>query len=142
MVSRRLRARCPGHAPRAVIHSDFAPWNLLYNEGGSLSGVLDFEATHRNYRIADFALAWRGDEDEVIEGYNEVNPLSEAEWEMIVPTYIAWTFLGVKDALRTAAAGATDEPRFGWQTRQLLKRSPLLAAFAPPYPAPPKFVTA
>ena len=48
----------------------------------------------------------------------------------------------VRNVLGGEPAGATDEPRFGWQTRHLLKRSPLLAAFAPPYPGPPNFATA
>ena len=55
-------------AETTVLHSDFAPWNLLY-EGESLTGILDFDATHLNYRVADFANSWRGNQDEVIEGY-------------------------------------------------------------------------
>lgn len=45
--------------PQHPIPSDFARWDLLQNEGG-FSGLLDFEAAHHNFRIADFGLSWRG----------------------------------------------------------------------------------
>ncbi|GIE91860.1 hypothetical protein [Actinoplanes regularis] len=57
--------------------------------------MLDFEFTHLNFRVADFALAWRGYQYEVIRGYHEVQPLSELEQELILPTYHAWLFLGL-----------------------------------------------
>jgi Ser/Thr protein kinase RdoA (MazF antagonist) len=41
-------------APRSVIHGDFTPWNLLYDEG-RLTGVVDFEATHYTFQVADFS---------------------------------------------------------------------------------------
>ena len=41
-------------ADTTVLHSDFVPWNLLY-EDKSLTGILDFDSTHLNYRVADFA---------------------------------------------------------------------------------------
>lgn len=84
-------------APSGVIHGDFAPWNLLF-EGDRLTGVLDFEASHRSFRVADFALAWRGYQDEVISGYEEVRPLSEVERSLIVPTFQAWCLLGLAGA--------------------------------------------
>ena len=61
-----------------VLHGDFTCWNLLF-EHGHLTGVLDFEATHLNYRVADFALAWRGQQSDVIRGYEEVSPLSDLD---------------------------------------------------------------
>ncbi len=85
-------------APSSVIHSDFAPWNLLFHNG-RLTGVLDFEATHHNFQVADFALSWRGYQDDVLRGYNDVRPLSAAEWELLRPVFWSWMFLGVKDAL-------------------------------------------
>ena len=65
-------------AVTSVLHGDFTPWNLLY-EGESLTGILDFEATHLNYRVADFANSWRGYQDEVIDGYEEVLALSDLD---------------------------------------------------------------
>ena len=75
-----------GAAERVVLHGDFAPWNLLF-ENGELSGLLDFEATHLNYRVAEFALAWRGAHDDVIAGYREVRELPELDWQLVVPCY-------------------------------------------------------
>ncbi len=43
-------------AEQRVIHSDFTNWNLLF-EDDVLTGVLDFEAAHLNFRVADFATA-------------------------------------------------------------------------------------
>ncbi|WIM99290.1 phosphotransferase [Actinoplanes oblitus] len=86
-----------GAAPRGVLHGDFTPWNLLF-EDGRLTGVLDFEASHRNFLVADFALAWRGYQDAVISGYHEVRPLSDLERRLITPVYRAWLFLGVAGA--------------------------------------------
>ncbi|BEL04660.1 phosphotransferase [Actinoplanes sichuanensis] len=82
-------------APRGVIHGDFAPWNLLYDDG-RLTGLIDFEASHHTFQVADFVLSWRGYQDEVLRGYQEVRPLSELEREMIRPVYRAWMFLGLK----------------------------------------------
>ncbi|WP_436536590.1 phosphotransferase enzyme family protein [Actinoplanes sp. HUAS TT8] len=80
--------------PAGVIHGDFTPWNLLF-EDGRLTGVLDFEITHVSYLVADFALSWRGYQSGVISGYEEVRPLSEVERALIVPTFQAWCFLGL-----------------------------------------------
>ncbi|GIF16029.1 phosphotransferase enzyme family protein [Actinoplanes teichomyceticus] len=90
----RFAALPTGDAPRSVVHGDFAPWNLLF-DGDRLTGVLDFEIAHHNFQVADFALAWRGYQDEVIRGYDEVRPLSDLEWSLIVPVFHAWLFLGV-----------------------------------------------
>ena len=120
-------------AGTTVLHSDFAPWNLLY-EGESLTGILDFDATHLNYRVADFALAWRGDQDEVIEGYEEIHRLSDLDWELLVPVFWAWLLIGVKEAIRTALAGKGTPPALEWQTKHLLRRDGVTGRRAPAYP--------
>jgi Ser/Thr protein kinase RdoA (MazF antagonist) len=107
-------------APQSVIHGDFAPWNLLFS-GGELSGVLDFEASHYTFQVADFVLSWRGYQDDVIRGYDSVRPLSEREWELIRPVYQAWMFLGVRSALE--AGGPVD---LSWQVAHLQKKSALI----------------
>ncbi|GAA2704422.1 phosphotransferase [Actinoplanes palleronii] len=84
-------------APRSVIHGDFAPWNLLY-DNGRLTGLLDFEFAHHTFQVADFALAWRGYQDPVIDGYHQVRPLSELERRLIRPVFHAWLFLGIAGA--------------------------------------------
>ncbi|MFD7022435.1 phosphotransferase [Promicromonospora sukumoe] len=112
------------------LHGDFTSWNLLY-DGGALSGVLDFEACHHNDLVADFALSWRGDHDEVLRGYDSVRPLSEAEWHLVWPTYWAWLFLGVREMLAahySRPGGVTKPADLEWQVRHLLKDSDLLRA--------------
>ena len=120
-------------AATTVLHGDFAPWNLLY-ESERLSGILDFEATHLNYRVADFANSWRGYQDEVIEGYEEVSKLSDLDWELLVPVYWAWMFIGVKQAIETALAENDAPPDFEWQVRHLLRREGLMGRLVNPYP--------
>ena len=122
-----------GSAATIVLHSDFAPWNLLY-EDEVLTGVLDFDATHLNYRVADFANSWRGNQDEVIEGYEEVRKLSELDWELLVPTFWAWLFIGVKQAIKTTLAERRTPPGLEWQVKHLLRRDGLMCRRAPAYP--------
>lgn len=120
-------------AVTTVLHGDFAPWNLLY-EGENLTGVIDFEATHLNYRVADFANSWRGYQDEVIEGYDEVSKLSDLEWELLVPAYWAWLFLGVKQTIDTTFGKKGTLPNLEWHIRHLLRREGRVGSLVDPYP--------
>lgn len=113
-------------APRSVIHGDFTPWNLLF-DNGRLTGVVDFEASHHSFQVADFALSWRGYHDEVLRGYDEVRPLSDTEWRLVRPVFWAWLFLGVKDLLMARAREGGAPPRLEWQVIHLRKHSALLA---------------
>jgi aminoglycoside phosphotransferase (APT) family kinase protein len=115
-----------------VLHGDFSRWNLLF-EGERLTGILDFEATHLNYRVADFALSWRGEQDEVIQGYQEVFPLSELDWQLLVPCYWAWLFFGIGNEIQAMLAGKAPVHGFDWQVGHLLRRSPMLAEKMPQY---------
>ncbi|MBO0682853.1 MAG: phosphotransferase [Candidatus Dormibacteraeota bacterium] len=119
-------------APRLVIHGDFAPWNLLYRDG-RLSGILDFETSHLDLAVADFALSWRGRYDGVIAGYEEVRPLSDLEWALLVPTFWAWLMLGLAAELRAMNWGAVDPRAPEWSTRLLLRRTPLMGRESAPY---------
>ena len=116
-------------APRSVIHGDFAPWNLLF-DNGRLTGLLDFEASHHTFQVADFALSWRGYQDDVLRGYDEVRPLSALEWHLVQPTYRAWLFLGVRNAL-AAHYGAPAADRvplnLDWQLTHAARHSALIA---------------
>jgi Ser/Thr protein kinase RdoA (MazF antagonist) len=126
----RKRRQHPGlDAPRSVIHGDFAPWNLLFDDG-RLTGLLDFEATHHTFQVADFALSWRGYQDDVLRGYDEVRPLSDVEWHLVQPVYQAWLFLGLKDALAAhySAPDHAGEPlNLEWQSLHARRQSPLIA---------------
>ncbi|MBT0773155.1 phosphotransferase [Kineosporia sp. J2-2] len=106
-------------APSGVIHGDFTPWNLLYS-GGQLTGVLDFEGTHHTFQVADFALSWRGHQDDVLRGYDEVRPLTDAEWNLILPVYWSWLLLGL-------TALPVEKADLRWQVDHLHRHSPLLA---------------
>ena len=120
-------------AEKTVLHGDFTPWNLLY-EGRSLTGILDFEATHLNYRVADFANSWRGYQDEVIYGYEEVHKLSDLDLEMLVPAFWAWMFIGVKQAIKMTLVEKGFPPDLEWQVRHLLRREGQMGRRASMYP--------
>jgi aminoglycoside phosphotransferase (APT) family kinase protein len=110
------------HLSRIILHGDFAPWNLLY-DGGALTGVIDFEAAHLNCRVSDFALSWRGSQDDVIDGYEENHALSDVDRQMIVPAFWAWLFRGVREEIEAAEQDATAAADFKWQIRHFLLRS-------------------
>ncbi|RAP74231.1 phosphotransferase enzyme family protein [Paenibacillus montanisoli] len=119
----RARKRVEGlklHSrPGIVIHGDFTPWNLRFQEG-KLSGILDFELAHWDHRVGDFALSWRGKYDEVVYGYDEVSPLEPEEWELLTPMW--WAGL-IEGACRHLKEGTRDD---GWIIKKLLERSPLM----------------
>ncbi len=120
-------------AETIVLHSDFATWNLLFEDEG-LTGIIDFEATHLNYRVADFANAWRGNQDELIDGYQEVHQLTDLDWELLAPAYWSWMFIGVTDAIKAMVSGTAPPIDFDWQIRHLLRREGLLGKLADPFP--------
>ena len=56
--------------------------------------------------------------------------LSELEWHLLQPTYWAWLFLGVKQALAahySAAAHASEPLNLEWQSAHARRHSPLIA---------------
>ncbi len=116
-----------------VLHGDFSPWNLHY-EGERLTGALDFDATHLNFRVSDFALSWRGWQDELLDGYEEVHRLTELDRELLAPAYWSWLFLGLKEQIRSMVSGESPPARFDWVIEHLLRRTGLLGRLAPPYP--------
>ena len=112
-------------AETIVLHSDFAPWNLLF-EGERLTGIIDFEGTHLNYRVADFANSWRGNQDEVIDGYQEIHKLTDLDWQLLIPVYWSWMFIGVKHEIKAMLSGRVPPNDFEWQIRHLMRREGLL----------------
>ncbi|MBP3962815.1 phosphotransferase enzyme family protein [Paenibacillus lignilyticus] len=102
-----------------IIHGDFTPWNLRFSEG-RLSGILDFDLSHWNHRVADFALSWRGMHDDIVLAYNEVSPLEPEEWELLTPAWWAWLIEG---ACQDISRGIlVDE----WTIKHILRRTPLM----------------
>jgi aminoglycoside phosphotransferase (APT) family kinase protein len=105
--------------PPIVIHGDFARWNLLF-AGGRLSGVLDWELSHVDHRIADFALSWRGHYDDVLLGYEDVTPLDSLERELIRPYYWLWVLEGAR---RVLLQSTSSTPGLDWHVKSLLRSS-------------------
>ncbi len=89
-----------------------------------LSGVLDFESTHLDFRVADFALSWRGSYDEVVHGYEAVHPLSDLDWQLLVPVFWGWLFLGVKDEISAMLSGQAAIHGFDWQGQTTVETKP------------------
>ena len=85
----RLAELLPSAPPPIVIHGDLTPWNIRL-ANGRLSAVFDFDVTHLDLRVADFALSWRGTHDGVLDGYEEESPLTEIERGLMIPVYWAW----------------------------------------------------
>ena len=128
----RLAALDVAKAERLILHSDFVARNLLFDDE-RLCGVLDFEATHLNVRVADFALSWRGCYDEVVHGYEEVHPLDDLDWHMLVPTFWAWLFIGLKSQIEGMDSADLQRADFSWQIKQMLRRSPLFGDLREPF---------
>lgn len=115
-----LAAELPlAERPSQPVHGDFTAWNVLLN-GGKLSGLLDFELAHLDHRVADFALSWRGQYDDLIHAYHEVSPLDDVEWALLTPMW--WAFL-LEQAHTDLRRGVRDD---GWVLRMLQRRSPLM----------------
>jgi aminoglycoside phosphotransferase (APT) family kinase protein len=112
--------------PGMIIHGDFTPWNLHFLDG-RLSGILDFELSHWDHRIGDFALSWRGKYDDVILAYAEVSALEPEEWALLTPVW--WAFL-IEGACQGLRNGIRDD---GWTIKQILRRSPLMGPDAAPF---------
>lgn len=119
--------------PLLVLHGDFINQNLLCLDG-ELTGVIDFEATHLNHRVSEFALSWRGKYDPVVHGYAEVTPLTDIDLELLAPALWSWVFLGVAREIRHMTDGTVPPHGLDWQTRMLLRRSPLMGRHSRPYP--------
>ena len=112
--------------PGQLIHGDFTSWNLRVQDG-RLSGLLDFEFARPEHRLAEFALAWRGQHDEVVLGYHDLAPLSDTEWALLTPYW--WAHL-IGSACQILARGEWDD---GWTLQMLLRRSPLMGEDASAY---------
>lgn len=112
----QLNVLIPDAPAPVVIHGDFTPWNLRYRHG-MLSGVLDFDAAHRDLRVADFALAWRGCYAPVISGYTEVTRLEPVEHALVVPIFWAWIIASAIEAIDEHGTHA----KLTWAVRMLLR---------------------
>jgi homoserine kinase type II len=80
--------------PVTVVHGDFAPWNVHY-QNGRLAGVIDFGLTHVDSRPYELAIARTYRAPQVIEAYRSELarhqwPLTDLEDAAILPSYHAF----------------------------------------------------
>lgn len=122
-------------AETIILHGDFTPWNLLF-EHDQLTGILDFEFTHLNFRVADFANTWRGMHNAVIDGYQDVHKLDDVDMDLLVPVYWSWLFIGLKNEIRSMLSGAQAPHGFKWRIDHLLRRTTVMERRMPDYPGP------
>jgi homoserine kinase type II len=78
-----------GALPDTVLHGDFHGGNLLYT-GREVTGILDFDFTHKDLRVADIAIAVGFLVDprpirEFLAGYSSEQALDERELRLIGP---------------------------------------------------------
>lgn len=104
-----------GDAPLTPLHGDFTRWNMRYR-GGKVTGVFDFDSSHLDLRVADFALSWRGIYGGVIDGYNDVSALSDLETALIVPVFQKFMISG-------AIIDLEEIRRPDWPLKQLRRQS-------------------
>ena len=81
-------------APQQIVHGDFHPGNVLVDESGAISGVVDFGDVSRTARVCDVGVALGylipedapGDavRDEFLAGFESVVPLT-AEERAVIP---------------------------------------------------------
>jgi len=78
--------------PRQVIHNDFHPGNVL-TDGSQITGILDFGDVVHTARVVDLAVAlsYFGYDDELIEGFATVVPLTDEE-RSALPVLVAARF--------------------------------------------------
>ena len=110
--------------PRAVVHGDFAAWNLRFT-GGRLSALYDFDPADVDARAADVACGRRGYHDVFVDGYREVLPMTDEELGALASL---WTANVLRDIAAALGAGvASDEwnrAELDWCRTQLDKTVP------------------
>src|SRR5262249_43263668 len=107
--------------PGTVIHGDFIAENLLF-QGEELSGVLDFDSTHLDLRAVDVACARRSRNNDVVRGYLDVSPLTDAELGCLDDLWRASVLRYALEILRNPLTMHDSELQ--WCARQLEKTIP------------------
>jgi homoserine kinase type II len=106
--------------PDHPIHGDFQPKNLLFKDG-QLSAVLDFDQCRRDALICDIAPLLMPFQpldvrlsSALLEGYESVRPLSDAEWDLLpalVRASLLWWVAFLLVRWRTQGGEAADIAR-------------------------------
>jgi Ser/Thr protein kinase RdoA (MazF antagonist) len=111
---------------RTIVHGDLIAENLLF-VGEQLSGILDFDSTHLDLRIADVACARRRRNDDVVRGYLEAGTLTDSEIDCVAD---AWRTSVLRYALQLLKRhdhwkNAADQ--LAWCARQIEQTRPFAA---------------
>jgi Ser/Thr protein kinase RdoA (MazF antagonist) len=122
-VRDRLDAAGASSFPVTVIHGDLIAQNLLF-QGDELSGVLDFDSVHLDLRAADVACARRSTQDEVVRGYLEIAPLTDAELGCLDDFWRTSVLRYALQVLRGDMAAGKDESELQWCVKQVEKTIP------------------
>ena len=123
LEARDLPAAFAG-APRIVVQSDFAPWNIRLHSGGMV-GLLDFELAHVDVSAADVAYARRGYHDAVVDGYLERATLTDAELASLDGLWLGGILAGNWRVLEHRLAEGSDLAYgMDWDLAQLDKTRP------------------
>ena len=122
-VRDRLDTTGASSFPVSVIHGDFIAQNLLF-QGDELSGVLDFDSVHLDLRAADVACARRSTQDEVVRGYLEIAPLTDAELGCLDDLWRATVLRYALQVLRGDVAADRRESELQWCVKQVEKTIP------------------
>jgi Ser/Thr protein kinase RdoA (MazF antagonist) len=122
-VSEALHAAGASSFPVTVIHGDFIAQNLLF-QADELSGVLDFDSVHLDLRATDVACARRSRHDDVVRGYLEIAPLTDAELGALDNLWRATVLRYGLQIIGRDVAAETDESELQWCVNQLEKTIP------------------
>jgi len=122
-VRDRLNAAGASSFPMTVIHGDLIAQNLHF-QSDQLSGVLDFDSVHLDLRAADLACARRSAQDEVVRGYLEIAPLTDAELGCLDDLWRATVLQYALQVLRGDMAAGRHETELQWCVKQVEKTIP------------------
>lgn len=122
-VRDRLEAAGASSFPVTIVHGDFIGQNLLFQDD-ELSGVLDFDSVHLHLRATDVACARRSTQDEVVRGYLEIVPLTDAELGCLDDLWRATVLRYALQVLRRDMAADRDESELQWCVKQVEKTIP------------------
>jgi Ser/Thr protein kinase RdoA (MazF antagonist) len=100
--------------PRTIVHTDWHAGNLVF-ERGRISGILDFEFAHRDFRIVDLGIACIVLPPEtaarMVEGYARVAPLLVEEIDLLGTVQRARMLGWAAYTLVTLPPGSPDRER-------------------------------
>jgi Ser/Thr protein kinase RdoA (MazF antagonist) len=111
--------------PVIVIHGDFIAQNLLF-QAEELSGVLDFDSVHLDLRATDVACARRSKQDDVVRGYLEITPLTDAELGSLDNLWRATVLRYALQIIGGNVAAETAKSELQWCVKQLEKTMPFV----------------